>query len=311
MDALGALAERHGLWLARGRGAGDRRAPRRPARRAPSAVPAASRSTRRRTSAASATAACCSPATTTLAATCATRPGTTASSRPTFTRRSGLCSRLDAVQAAALGAKLPHLDGWNGAPATRGGLVRDAFPRRAGLPVVPGAPVALPAPRGRSARVSRLHRPGARRDALRACTSPPPASARRSTTALPLHRQPPLAACARDARRAFREAERAAARRAGAADVSADVRGAGGARRRGASRRSTVRAARIEACTDAPGKIAPSMKAESRAPRRPSGRPRARAGTRRAPRLHRSRGRHRDRREHPRTCRRRCSASSR
>src|SRR3989442_1962889 len=59
----------------------------------------------------------------------------------------GLCSRLDAVQAAALGAKLPHLDGGNGRRRTVAQRYARLFAeaRLAGQPV---APPVLPQPAG-------------------------------------------------------------------------------------------------------------------------------------------------------------------
>jgi dTDP-4-amino-4,6-dideoxygalactose transaminase len=55
----------------------------------------------------------------------------------------GLCSRLDAIQAAALAAKLPALEGWN---ARRRALAAryDTALRARGLAGVPGAALVLP-----------------------------------------------------------------------------------------------------------------------------------------------------------------------
>ena len=78
------------------------------------------------------------------------------SSTPYVHASLGMCSRLDAVQAAALGAKLPRLDGWNARRRTIAArytrLLEDA-----GLAGAPGAPLVRP-------------------------ISPPRASARRCTT---------------------------------------------------------------------------------------------------------------------------------
>jgi dTDP-4-amino-4,6-dideoxygalactose transaminase len=78
----------------------------------------------------------------------------------------GLCSRLDAVQAAALGAKLPHLDGWNERRRTIAGWYA-AYCHAHGLAGVAGAPLVLPEPAG-EAHVFHVYTVRARnRDALR------------------------------------------------------------------------------------------------------------------------------------------------
>ena len=238
MRALRALADRHGLWLvedaaqAIGARVDGRRAGRLRQCRLPLVLPheeprrhrgrrhAAHGGRRRSRDVCDAT-------------------GRTASVAPYVHESLGLCSRLDAVQAAALGAKLPHLDGWNDAPATRGGLVRDASSARAGSPVAPGAPVVLPDARGRGARLPRLHRPRARSRRARAAPRARAGIGTQVYYRVPLHRQAPLAACAEVPAGVPRGGARRR-RGAGAADVSAARRGAGGARRRRVSRRSTV-----------------------------------------------------------------------
>jgi dTDP-4-amino-4,6-dideoxygalactose transaminase len=59
----------------------------------------------------------------------------------------GLCSRLDALQAAVLGAKLPFLDGWNARRRIVAGWY-DAQCRAAGLAGSADAPLVLPEPAG-------------------------------------------------------------------------------------------------------------------------------------------------------------------
>lgn len=106
----------------------------------------------------------------------------------------GLCSRLDAVQAAALGAKLPHLDGWNDARRRVAGWYATHF-RSRGLAGGAGAPVELPVPAG-EAHVFHVYTVRVcDRDALVHAL----ARAGIGTQVyyrLPLHRQAPLAACA-------------------------------------------------------------------------------------------------------------------
>lgn len=59
----------------------------------------------------------------------------------------GLCSRLDALQAAALLAKLPHLDAWNARRRAVAGWYAEGF-AAAGLAGPADAPLRLPAPAG-------------------------------------------------------------------------------------------------------------------------------------------------------------------
>lgn len=61
----------------------------------------------------------------------------------------GLCSRLDAVQAAALGTKLPHLDDWNARRRAIAGWYAEGF-AAAGVAGDADAPLRLPAPAGTS-----------------------------------------------------------------------------------------------------------------------------------------------------------------
>jgi dTDP-4-amino-4,6-dideoxygalactose transaminase len=119
----------------------------------------------------------------------------------------GLCSRLDAVNAAALLAKLPHLDDWNARRRVVAGWYDSRF-RACGLAGEPGSPVVLPPPAG-DAHVYHVYTVRVRaRDAL----------VRHLTAAgvgtqvyyrIPLHRQTPLAGCA-DVPTGVPEAERAA-----------------------------------------------------------------------------------------------------
>jgi dTDP-4-amino-4,6-dideoxygalactose transaminase len=103
----------------------------------------------------------------------------------------GLCSRLDAVQAAVLGVKLPHLDAWN---ARRRLLAAayDAKLRAAGLAGPSGAPVALPAAAGEAHVWHQYVVRAARRDALLTHLSAEGIGAQ-VYYPVPLHRQPPLA----------------------------------------------------------------------------------------------------------------------
>ena len=120
----------------------------------------------------------------------------------------GLCSRLDAVQAAALGAKLPHLDAWNG----RRRAVAERYARlfaETGLAGRADAPLVLPEPAG-EAHVFHQYVVRARdRDALQAHLAAGGIGAQ-VYYRMPLHLQPPLAALG-FRRGDFPEAERAAA----------------------------------------------------------------------------------------------------
>jgi dTDP-4-amino-4,6-dideoxygalactose transaminase len=119
----------------------------------------------------------------------------------------GLCSRLDALQAAVLGAKLPHLDAWN---ARRRAVAAwyDALLVEAGLAGRPGAPLVTPQAAG-EAHVFHQYVVRARaRDRLRAHLS----AAGIGTMVYypqPVHLQPALAHLGLGAG-AFPEAERAA-----------------------------------------------------------------------------------------------------
>lgn len=110
---------------------------------------------------------------------------------PYVHERIGLCSRLDAVQAAALAAKLPHLDGWNARRRTVAGWYA-AHCRARGLAGVAGAPLTLPAPSG-DAHVFHVYCVRARaRDAL-AQHLAAAGVATQVYYRVPLHRQAPLA----------------------------------------------------------------------------------------------------------------------
>ena len=115
--------------------------------------------------------------------------------------------RVFAIQAAALHAKLPHLDDWNARRRTVAGWYAARF-AEAGLVDGPDAPVVLPSPAG-EAHVFHQYVIRARaRDALRAHL----AAAGVGTQvyyAVPLHRQPALAALGLPPG-TFPEAERAA-----------------------------------------------------------------------------------------------------
>jgi dTDP-4-amino-4,6-dideoxygalactose transaminase len=119
----------------------------------------------------------------------------------------GLCSRLDALQAAVLAAKLPHLDAWNARRRTVADWYADGF-RERGLTGRSGSPLALPEPAG-EAHVFHQYVVRARaRDALRAHLT----AAGIGTSIyypVPLHRQRALAFLGHGPG-SFPEAERAA-----------------------------------------------------------------------------------------------------
>ena len=119
----------------------------------------------------------------------------------------GLCSRLDALQAAALRVKLAHLDEWNARRRAIAGWYGALLAER-GLASRPGAPLVVPAPAG-EAHVFHQYVVRAReRDGLRAHL----ARAGVGTMVYyptPLHLQPALASLGLGAG-AFPEAERAA-----------------------------------------------------------------------------------------------------
>jgi len=121
----------------------------------------------------------------------------------------GLCSRLDAVQAAVLRAKLPHLDRWNARRRTVAGWYATHFAARglAGVANAPLVPPDLPDPGG--AHVFHVYCVRARtRDALQRHL----AAAGIGTQVyyrVPLHRQTPLVACS-ESPSGVPEAERAA-----------------------------------------------------------------------------------------------------
>jgi dTDP-4-amino-4,6-dideoxygalactose transaminase len=120
----------------------------------------------------------------------------------------GLCSRLDAIQAAALGAKLPFLDGWNARRRAVAGWY-DAQFRAAGLAGRPDAPIVLPESAG-PAHVYHQYVVRARdRDRLAAHLRDH-GIATQVYYRIPLHRQPALARFAIRAGE-LPEAERAAA----------------------------------------------------------------------------------------------------
>jgi dTDP-4-amino-4,6-dideoxygalactose transaminase len=120
----------------------------------------------------------------------------------------GLCSRLDAIQAAALGAKLPFLDGWNARRRAVAGWY-DAQFRAAGLAGRPDAPIVLPEPAG-SAHVFHQYVVRARERDRLAAHLRDREIATQVYYRIPLHRQPALAPFALRAGE-LPEAERAAA----------------------------------------------------------------------------------------------------
>ncbi len=102
----------------------------------------------------------------------------------------GLCSRLDAINAAALGVKLPRLDAWNARRRTVAGWYAAHFEAR-GLAGHVGAPLSLPPPGG-AAHVFHVYTLRARaRDALvRHLTAT--GIGTQVYYRVPLHRQAPL-----------------------------------------------------------------------------------------------------------------------
>jgi dTDP-4-amino-4,6-dideoxygalactose transaminase len=119
----------------------------------------------------------------------------------------GLCSRLDALQAAALGAKLRHLDDWNARRRAVAGWYETLL-AEAKLTGAPGAPVVTPPPAGEAHVFHQYVVRVRERDRLRAHL----AAAGIGTMVYyprPLHLQPALGALGIQAG-AFPEAERAA-----------------------------------------------------------------------------------------------------
>ena len=116
----------------------------------------------------------------------------------------GLCSRLDALQAAALGAKLRHLDAWNRARRRVAGWYDESFRAHR----LTGAPVVTPVPAGEAHVFHQYVVRVPDRDRLRAALT----DAGIGTQVYyrrPLHRQPALEALGyREG--AFPESERAA-----------------------------------------------------------------------------------------------------
>jgi dTDP-4-amino-4,6-dideoxygalactose transaminase len=102
----------------------------------------------------------------------------------------GFCSRLDAVQAAILGAKLPHLDGWN-RRRREIAAAYDARLRAAGVAGVPDAPIVLPERPGDEHVFHQYVVRAARRDALLRHLHAAGVGAQ-VYYPVPLHRQPPL-----------------------------------------------------------------------------------------------------------------------
>jgi dTDP-4-amino-4,6-dideoxygalactose transaminase len=104
----------------------------------------------------------------------------------------GLCSRLDAVQAAVLGVKLPHLEAWS---ARRCAIAAayDAKLRAAGVAGRPGAPIVPPPPAGEDHVWHQYVVRAERRDALLAHLAAQGIGAM-VYYPVPLHRQPPIAA---------------------------------------------------------------------------------------------------------------------
>ncbi|MGH7893297.1 MAG: DegT/DnrJ/EryC1/StrS family aminotransferase, partial [Candidatus Binatia bacterium] len=103
----------------------------------------------------------------------------------------GLCSRLDAVQAAVLAAKLPHLEAWNARRRVVAGWYEERL-RRAGVAGVSDAPLVLPELPGEDHVVHQYVVRARRRDALLAHLAATGIGAQ-VYYPVPLHRQPPLA----------------------------------------------------------------------------------------------------------------------
>jgi dTDP-4-amino-4,6-dideoxygalactose transaminase len=104
----------------------------------------------------------------------------------------GFCSRLDAVQAAVLRAKLPHLEAWNARRRRLAAGYGERL-RAAGLAGGPGAPITLPASAGEDHVWHQYVVRAERRDALLADLTGAGIGAM-VYYPVPLHRQPPLAA---------------------------------------------------------------------------------------------------------------------
>jgi dTDP-4-amino-4,6-dideoxygalactose transaminase len=120
----------------------------------------------------------------------------------------GLCARLDALQAAALHAKLAFLDDWNARRRAVAGWYTERLQAR-GLVGRPGAPLVLPSPAGEGHVFHQYVVRARDRDALRAHLT---ASGVGTMVyyATPLHRQPAFAFLGHGPGD-FPEAERAAA----------------------------------------------------------------------------------------------------
>jgi dTDP-4-amino-4,6-dideoxygalactose transaminase len=102
----------------------------------------------------------------------------------------GICSRLDAVQAAVLGVKLGHLDGWNARRRAIATTYGEKL-RAVGVAGRPGAPIALPAPGGPEHVWHQYVVRAERRDALRDHLASVGIGAM-VYYPVPLHRQAPL-----------------------------------------------------------------------------------------------------------------------
>jgi dTDP-4-amino-4,6-dideoxygalactose transaminase len=103
----------------------------------------------------------------------------------------GLASRLDALQAAALGVKLGHLDGWNARRREVAGWY-GAWLRQAGLAGADDAPLRLPREAGETHVFHQYVVRARDRDALRASLSAAGVDTQ-VYYSLPLHLQPALA----------------------------------------------------------------------------------------------------------------------